>query len=151
MSRMRRFGNASRARLGFSFLEIMLVVMIIGIMVAVVGPRLVGRSESARRVSTKSQMENIKTALGIFEVKTGDFPATDQGLEALVRRPTEISEDMWVKCMDEVPKDAWGNEFIYRCPGEHETDYDLVSMGKDKKEGTKDDITNFASEEEGPS
>jgi general secretion pathway protein G len=147
MSGLRRSRIASRARRGFSFLEIMLVVMIIGIMVAVVGPRLVGSSESARKTSTKSQMENVKTALGIFEVKTGEYPTTEQGLESLVKRPSEIPEDIWVKSMDEIQKDAWHRDFLYRCPGEHGTDYDLISLGRDGKEGTKDDITNFASEE----
>ena len=138
--------KASSRRRGFTFLEIMLVVVIIGIMMAIVAPRFAGQSEKARRTAAKTQIESIKTALGLFEVKTGDFPTTEQGLEALVKRPSDVPEDVWVKCMDEVPKDPWRNNFIYRYPGEHGADYDLISVGRDKQEGTKDDVTNFSSE-----
>ena len=137
----------ARGQLGFSFLEIMLVVVIIGIMVAVVGPRLAGQSKKAKITSTENQMANIKTALGIFEINVGDYPTTQQGLEALVTRPSDVSEDEWVQAMDEVPRDPWGNDFIYRYPGEHGADYDLISKGPDEQEGTDDDITNFKTRE----
>ena len=132
----------SRPR-GFTFLEIMLVVVIIGIMVAIVGPRLVGKTEKAKVAATKQQMSSIKTSLQMYEMQTGDFPTSDQGLEALVNKPSGVSEDVWEPVMDEMPRDSWNQEFIYRYPGEHGRDYDLISKGADGREGTEDDITNY--------
>jgi general secretion pathway protein G len=130
-------------RYGFSFLEIMMVVMIIGILVAVVGPKILGKTDKARVQATKLQLKNLKTALNDFEMTVGSLPTTDQGLEALVHRPSDIAEDQWEQKMDEMPKDAWNEPFVYRCPGEGEREYDLFSKGKDKKEGTEDDISAF--------
>src|SRR5512133_1315261 len=94
-------------RRGFSFLEIMMVVMIIGILVAVVGPKLLGKTEKARIQATKLQLKNVKTALNDFEMTVGSLPTTDQGLDALVHRPSDLPEDQWEQKMDELPKDAW--------------------------------------------
>ena len=140
-SRTIRFASPAHRR-GFTFLEIMLVVMIIGIMAAVIGPRLIGGSEKARISATKSQINAYKTALGMYEMYVGGFPTTDQGLEALVNRPADIDEDVWEKSMDELPRDGWGESFIYRYPGELGGDFDLISKGKDRTQGTEHDITN---------
>lgn len=138
----------NRTRRAFSFLEIMLVVAIIGILVAIVGPKLAGRSGKAKETATRQQMDAIETALGLFEIDTGSYPSSEQGLEALVDRPSDIDEDVWAGYMKKMPKDGWGNEFVYRYPGESGEDYDLVSAGQDKKIGTDDDITNFEGEDE---
>jgi general secretion pathway protein G len=145
-SRTCLWGGCSRHR-AFTFLEIMLVVVIIGILVAVIGPRLAGRSERAMVAATKQQVSGVKTALSLYEMQVGDFPTTEQGLDALVVRPTDVDEERWTKCMDEVPQDAWKQSFLYRSPGEH-GDYDLVSTGKDKREGTDDDIVSYSSKSE---
>lgn len=137
----------NRGQGGFSFLEIMMVVMIIGILVAVVGPKILGKTDKARVQATKLQLKNLKTALNDFEMTVGSLPTTDQGLEALVHRPSDIAEDQWEQKMDEMPKDAWNEPFVYRCPGEGEREYDLFSKGKDKKEGTEDDISAFKDDE----
>ncbi len=133
----------SRSR-GFTFIEIMLVVLIIGILTAVVVPRMVGQSDKARVSATRAQMEALKTALQAFEVRAGRFPTTQEGLPALVSKPTGLTDDEWEKVMNEVPRDAWKQEFTYKCPGEDGRDYDLISKGKDKQENTADDITNFS-------
>jgi general secretion pathway protein G len=143
MNASRKIGKIVPLRQGFSFLEIMLVVVIIGIMMAVIGPRLAGKSKKAKEIATKQQLQAIETALGSYEMEVGEYPTTEQGLKALVVRPNEVPEDQWSKSMKEVPKDSWGNDFIYRCPGQHNEDYDLLSPGKDKKEGTDDDIANY--------
>jgi general secretion pathway protein G len=132
---------------GFSFLEIMMVVMIIGILVAVVGPKILGRTDKARIQATKLQLKNLRTALNDFEMTVGSLPTTDQGLEALVRRPSDVPEDQWEQKMEELPKDAWGEAFVYRCPGEGDREYDLFSKGKDRKEGSEDDVNAFKSED----
>jgi len=139
-------GRTSSRSAGFSFLEIMLVVMIIGIMTAVIGPRLVGRGEGARRTATRQQMENIKTALKMFEITIGRYPTTDEGLEALVTRPSSISEADWEKLMDDVPVDGWKRSFIYQSPGEEGRDYDLISKGRDENDPA-DDITSYRHEQ----
>ena len=132
-----------QSRRGFSFLEIMMVVAIIGIMLAFVGPRLVGRTQKAKITAARQQIEAFKTALSSYEMQVGTFPSSEQGLESLVRRPSDVSELDWEKFMDEIPDDPWHNKYIYKFPGDHNTDYDLYSMGPNGKEGDEDDITNF--------
>ncbi len=134
---------------GFSFLEIMLVVAIIGILVSLVSVNLVGQMSKSKITATKSQMNSIETALGMFEIDSGSYPTTEQGLMALVVRPSDLSEDEWSKYMKKLPQDAWRQDFIYRSPGENDSDFDLISMGKDKKEGTEDDIKLDAGDDEG--
>jgi general secretion pathway protein G len=143
-----RISRKTRAGRGFSFLEIMLVVLIIGIMLAVIGPNLVGKSKTARINATKQQMESLKTALGLYETSIGDFPTTDQGLKALVERPQGVPEEDWSLFMSDLPNDAWGTAFQYSYPGERGRFYDLVSAGPDRQFGTDDDITNFKKEGE---
>jgi general secretion pathway protein G len=138
----KRLGRSGNRR-GFSFLEIMMVVMIIGILVAVVGPKMLGRVGTAQERTARLQLKNIRTALNDYEMTIGVLPTTDQGLDALVHRPSDVAENLWEQKMDELPQDAWNEPFIYRCPGEGEREYDLISKGKDRKEGTEDDISAF--------
>lgn len=139
-----------RGRRGFTLIEIMLVVVIIMIMVAVVGPRLVGQTKRAKIGTTKQQMENLKTALSVFEMHAGRFPTSSEGLRALIEKPSRLDEDEWPdRCLDAnaVPKDAWKNDFNYRCPSDHGMDYDLVSAGPDEEFGTEDDLTNYGTDD----
>lgn len=139
-----RFSRSSTAlNRGFTFIEIMLVVLIIGILTAVVVPRMAGQTDKARATSTKAQMESLKTALQQFELRAGRFPTTQEGLEALVKKPSDLTDDEWDKTMDSVPLDAWKQEFVYKSPGDDGRDFDLVSKGKDKQENTDDDITSY--------
>ena len=141
-----------RRRRGFTFLEIMLVVLIIGILFSIVGPQLIGRAGKAKVAATKAQMGHIETALSLYEMHVGAFPSTAQGLKALFERPSDVSEDVWdgtyLKKKSAL-RDAFKQGFIYVCPGEHNKDsFDLSSKGQDNKEGTEDDITNWEDEEE---
>jgi general secretion pathway protein G len=129
-----------RKRAGFTLIEIMLVVVIIGILAAVIGPKIAGKSDTAKIQATKDQMKAIETALGMFEVKATRYPTTEEGLQALVTKPGDLSDDEWEQNMKEVPQDSYKQDFVYRCPGENGKEYDLFSKGKDKQEGTKDDI-----------
>lgn len=135
------------ARRGFSFMEIMLVVLIIGILTAVVAPNFFGKAEETRITATKQQMDSIKTALAAYEFTTGQLPSTQQGIEALVRRPSGVPEEEWRKQMEELPRDAWGEKFIYKLPGEKNNPFTLISKGPDRKEGTEDDIYLFKKNE----
>ena len=125
---------------GFTFLEIIMVVAIIGILSAMVGPHLVGMNKESKIKTTRAQMESIKTSLHLFEQSQDELPATSEGLAALVRKPSGAS-DSWRRYMEKIPRDAWGEEFIYRYPSEHGLDFDLTSKGPDRVEGSEDDIT----------
>mgnify|MGYP006291163457 CR=1 FL=1 len=136
-------------RKGFTFLEIMFVVVIIGLLVAIVAPNLTGKSRKARVMTTKASMNSVETALQNFEMNVGRFPTTDEGLDALLKCPGDVNEEMWDSpYLKRTPKDAWGNEFAYKCPGEHNADFDLYSKGPDGQEDTEDDIVNWETEED---
>lgn len=122
---------------GFTLIEIMIVVVIIGMLSALVGPRLIGQSDEAKIKTTKVQISQLEQTLGLFQLDNGFFPTTEQGLAALVKQPTGAPEAINYKkggYIKKVPKDAWGREFIYVCPGQH-GDFDIISYGSDGAEG----------------
>lgn len=132
----------SRHRRGFTFIEIMLVVVIIGILMAVAVPQMTGKSQKARVTATRQSLQNIATALQMFEVTAGRFPTTQEGIVSLVERPSGLDQDEWDgPYLKEMPLDAWKQEFVYRSPGEQNEDYDLMSKGPDRQENTEDDLT----------
>jgi general secretion pathway protein G len=129
------------AKRGFTLIEIMLVVIILGILAAMVVPKLTGRSDEARRSVAKTDIEsNLPTALDLYEVDVGTYPAS---LDDLLHTPAQATN--WKgPYLKKKPMDPWGRSYVYKYPGEHNTDtYDLFSMGKDGAEGTSDDITNW--------
>ncbi len=133
-------------RRGFTFLEIMFVVVIIGVLLAVAVPKMTGKSRQAQIRATELGIRNVGLALKEYELATGQFPNTSEGLMALVERPSNIDEDRWTGPYlddEEMPKDAWGHEFNYRSPGDHKKDYDLWSSGPDGIEGNEDDVKNW--------
>jgi len=126
----------------FTLIELMLVVIIIGALVAMVMPRLVGRGEQARAAAAKADVQaNIATALKLYELDNGSFPTTAEGLDALMKRPT--SAPNWNgPYLEREPLDPWGKKYQYKSPGEHKPDYDLYSLGKDGTESA-DDVGNW--------
>ena len=127
----------SKKRPGFTLIEIMVVVVIIGLLSALVGPRLIGQSDSAKRKTTITQIAQIEQTLGLFYLDNGYYPTTSQGLAALVSKPTGAPEPLNYPdggYMKRIPKDAWGRDFVYLCPGER-GDYDIISYGADGAEG----------------
>ncbi|MBF0486509.1 MAG: type II secretion system major pseudopilin GspG [Candidatus Omnitrophica bacterium] len=133
---------------GFTLIEIMLVVIIIGVLVAMVAPNISGRSEQARAVAARTDIEaNLSTALDLFQMDIGHYPTTAQGLQSLVTAPTDGDADKWkgpyLKKKHKIPKDPWNHEYVYKAPGEHNKEsYDLSSLGAD---GTvsADDVANW--------
>jgi len=122
---------------GFTLIELMVVVVIIGLLAAVVVPRVVGRGEEAKIAAARLQIKEIEAALDLYRLDNGFYPTTEQGLKALVERPTtEPLPRNWREggYMKKVPVDPWGNPFVYRSPGDH-GEYDLFSMGADGREG----------------
>ena len=133
---------------GFTLVEIMVVVIIIGILAALVIPKFTGRTEDARKAAAKSQIDtNFSTALDMYEAENGSYPTTDQGLEALRTQPTGDPQPKNWKgpyLKKDIPPDPWGNSYNYSCPGSHNpSGYDLYSNGPDGQENTDDDITNW--------
>jgi general secretion pathway protein G len=133
-----------RARSGFTFLEIMFVVVIIGILLALVGPRLAGRTNTARIEATRAQLTNLETSLKTFEMDLGRWPAT---LDEMAKDPDDVDDKSYRgPYMEKIPQDSWGQDFIYKVgkDAEHnKRSYDLSSMGPDKLAGGEDDITNW--------
>jgi general secretion pathway protein G len=129
---------------GFTLIELLLVVVIIGILAAIVVPKLTGRTEEAQIGATEATMTNIRTALGLYETDNGKYPSEEQGLRALIEKPTTAPEPKkWKKYLEtsELPKDAWGKEFEYKNPGVKNTDgFDLRSGGPDGEMGNDDDL-----------
>ena len=128
----------------FTLIELMLVVIIIGTLVAMVMPRLTGRGEQARITAAKTDIQsNIATGLKLYELDNGGFPSSSEGLNALFTSPSSASN--WNgPYLERKPVDPWGKEYKYLCPGQHRTyDYDLYSLGKDGQEGTADDVKNW--------
>lgn len=122
---------------GFTLLELMIVIVILGILGAVVAPRFMDEPDKARVTQAKIQIENFSTAIKKFYLDNGFYPTTDQGLEALVekpaggRTPKNYPENGY---MSKIPQDPWGNEYIYTAPG-RKTPFEIMSYGADGTEG----------------
>ena len=124
---------------GFTLIELMIVVVILGLLATVVMPRMLDRPEQARRTKAKIDIRNIVSALALFKTDTGRFPTTSEGLAVLVSDPGIRGYDNDAY-LDKAPLDPWGNRYIYISPGVRGKDYDLESYGKDGENGgTGDD------------
>jgi len=136
---------------GFTLMELLLVVAIIGILAAMLLPNISGRSEEARKTRAKTEIvSTIGLALTMFESDVGMYPKTEQGLETLITKPDQAStwRGPYIRQAKQF-KDPWGNKYQYQCPGQHNTtSYDLASAGPDGQLGTEDDITNFDDEQD---
>jgi len=134
--------------MGFSLIEMLVVVVIIGVLAAVVGPRFMGKTEQARIAAAKSQIENFSIALDSYQLDNGFYPTTEQGLKALIEKPTSGKvPPNWrgpYLSKKSIPADPWGRPYLFTCPGKHHPDYDLVSHGKDGKEGGEGDNADIA-------
>jgi len=135
---------------GFTLVEIMLVVIIIGILAGMVIPRFTGRSEQARRAAAEADINaNISIALDLYELDNGTYPSTEQGIGALRSKPSiPPTPPNWNgPYLKKIPADPWGNPYAYVYPGIHNEEYyDLSSYGPDGAEGGGDDITNWEGE-----
>jgi len=128
---------------GFTLIELMLVVIIIGALIAMVMPRLTGRGEQARVTAAEADIKaNIATGLKLYELDNGGFPSTEEGLSALLSKPGSAIN--WNgPYLERKPLDPWGREYQYKYPSEHNAvDYDLYSLGKDGVESA-DDVENW--------
>jgi general secretion pathway protein G len=134
---------------GFSLIELMVVVIILGILAMYIGPKLLGRTEEAKITQARVQMESLETALKLYKMDNSVYPSTEQGLVALVEKPeTNPVPRKWRRGgyleKNIVPKDPWGNEYIYISPGVH-GDYDIISYGSDGVPGGEDEAKDINS------
>ena len=122
---------------GFTLIEIMVVIVILGILAGLIVPRLMDEPEKAKVVKAKMQIENLSLALKKFKLDNGFYPSTEQGLSALAQKPSigKVPRNYPEKgYISKIPKDPWGNNYVYICPGEHD-DFDLFSYAADGEEG----------------
>ncbi|MGH7287940.1 MAG: type II secretion system major pseudopilin GspG [Myxococcota bacterium] len=155
MRRDRR--RAARTRRGFTLIEIMAVVIIMGLLAGIVGVAIFGQLDTARVNTTRTQMKQLESALAFYQMDNGRFPTTEQGLNALIEQPTIGPEPRNFRPGGylqggELPGDAWGNDFQYEFPGTNNVEsFDLWSLGKDGQPGgneTDADIGNWTEGEE---
>jgi general secretion pathway protein G len=120
---------------GFTLIELMVVIVILGILAGLIVPRIMGRPEEAKQLKVKIQIESLETTLKLYKLDNGMYPDTEQGLQALIEKPeTGMLPKKWREGgyleKGKLPKDPWGNDFVYLSPGVH-GDYDITSFGAD--------------------
>ena len=130
---------------GFTLLEIMVVIVILGVLASMIVPNLMSNKDKADKQKVVSDVIALENALDMYKLDNGSYPSTEQGLEALVSEPSgspeprNYQEDGYIK---RLPQDPWGNDYILNNPGEHGK-IDILSVGQDGEEGTDDDIGNW--------
>ncbi len=124
-----------RNQKGFSLIEIMVVVVILGILAALVVPKIISRPDEARVVKARQDTLAIQSALDLYKLDNGFYPTTDQGLQALVEKPSSnpVPRD-WKSYLKSLPKDPWGRDYLYLNPGEHD-EVDVFTYGADGQPG----------------
>ena len=151
---MKNLQSANRRSLsnqsGFTLIEVMVVVVILGILAAIVVPKVMDRPDAARIVKAKQDIRTLESALNLYKLDNYNYPSTDQGLEALVSNPGGAKNWKQGGYMPRMPKDPWGNEYLYLSPGSHGS-IDIYTLGADGAsggEGSAADIGNWNMDEQ---
>jgi general secretion pathway protein G len=137
-----------RYQQGFSLIELVVVIVILGILASLVAPQIMGNVDKALIQQAKTDMKSIETALKLYKLDNFNYPTTEQGLEALVTKTSIAPEPRNFKkdgYLDRLPKDPWGREYVYLSPGDH-GDFDIITYGRDGVPGGEDqdaDIGNW--------
>ena len=135
--------RASLGPKGFTLVELLLVLVILGILAALVLPKFTGRTEQARITAAVTQISTFGTALDAFEVDTGSYPRGQDGLNQLLVQPADVTNWRGPYLKSDIPLDPWGHAYVYEFPGRvNPRGYDIVSMGPDGQAGTPDDVVN---------
>jgi len=138
--------SESKQQSGFTLIEVMVVVVILGILAAIVVPRVMDRPDAARITKARADIRALESALNLYKLDNFGYPNTDQGLQALVNKPSGTPEPRnWKKYMDRMPKDPWGSDYQYLSPGVQGA-VDIFSFGADGQLGGEEsnaDIGNW--------
>lgn len=126
--------RSKKSNQGFTLIEIMIVVVILGILAAIVVPRLMGRPDEARIVKAKQDIRTLESALNLYKLDNHKYPTTEEGLDALVKKPANASQWKQGGYIDRLPKDPWNNPYQYLSPGVN-GEIDIFSFGGDKQQG----------------
>ena len=147
MSQSSESRPAVRRQRGFTLIEIMVVVIIIGILAAIVAPNVIGRVDDAQITKAKAEIANIENALKFYRLDNFTYPSSEQGLEALVNKPADPNIKNWKSggYLPKLPNDPWGNPYLYLNPG-NQGEIDIYTLGRDNRpggEGVDADIGNW--------
>ena len=123
------------SRAGVTLIEMLVVVTIIALFAAIVAPRMLSRGDAARKTAARAQINSFMTALGAYKLDTGQFPTTEQGLNALRVKPQGLNQWQGPYLPQEIPNDPWANPYSYKFPGEHGDEPDIISYGADRQPG----------------
>ena len=125
----------NRGRAGITLIEMLVVVTIIALFAALVAPRMFKQSDRAKVTAARAQINSFMTALGSYKLDTGIFPSTEQGLQALRVAPANLAQWQGPYLPQEIPVDPWGHPYLYKFPGEHGDEPDLICYGADGQPG----------------
>ncbi|HEX6894316.1 MAG TPA: type II secretion system major pseudopilin GspG [Bryobacteraceae bacterium] len=125
----------NRLEAGVTLIEMMVVVTIIALFAALVLPKMIGQADRARRTAARAQINAYMTALGSYKLDTGVYPTTEQGLQALRVKPEDVNSWQGPYLQKDIENDPWGHPYIYKYPGEHGDDPDILSYGLDGAPG----------------
>jgi general secretion pathway protein G len=133
---------------GYTLIEMLVVLTIIGLIMGLIGPRVLGYLSDARAKTARLQIESLSSALDLFYLDTGRYPTSSEGLDALVQRPSDVPvwNGPYVKG-GHVPADPWGHAYLYRSPVEHTPPYEISSLGSDGREGGTGNAADISSAE----
>lgn len=137
---------------GFTLIEVMIVVVILGILAAFVVPNLIDRPEQAKRVKAESDIRQIESALNLYRLDNHKYPSTDEGLDALVKKPSSAPQWKEGGYLSKLPKDPWGNDYQYLNPGTHGA-VDIFTLGADGQQGgdgPNADVGNWSADSQQP-
>jgi len=129
---------------GFTLIELLIVMIILGLLASLVGPRMFGKVGKSKQKAAKAQIGLFETALDTYRLDVGKYPTSEQGLQALREKPSDVENWDGPYLPKEVPLDPWGHPYVYRYPGEH-GDYDIISYGADGGPGGTDEDQDIVS------
>ena len=135
MNNRRRMAKNRRRQAGDTLIEMLVVVTIIALFAALVGPSILKYGDRGKVTAAREQVHNFSTALGMYHLDTGMYPTTEQGLQALRVKPGDVNNWAGPYLPKDLPKDPWGHDYLYKYPGDHGDEPDVVSLGADGQPG----------------